>query len=279
MSERFPGVLIKNKSANRKLGPVDEVNYDVRDGQLIKLKRTRFVPRAPYVAATYLSIRKSCDDVCVFKKGGCFADSGYSKLMLTRLDAELGSTKPNLGRVEADAIDAMFVRGVPQDGGRRGTKGRDLRLHVAGDAQDGAAARALSLAASRYQGRGGGTVWTYTHAWRRIPRADWGPIEVLASVENGKDADRARYMRNYAPAIVVREFPSHRAFSVPGTDIRFVPCLAETQGTNCVECRACFDTDGLKKRNLGIAFAVHGMASDAAKKRLPMYNTLFGTIP
>ncbi len=279
MSDAFPGVLIKQKSANRKLSPVDEVNFDMRGGLPVKLKRTRFVPRPPYVVASYLSIKKSCSDSCVFKSGGCFAESGYTKLMISRLDEELGRSRPNLGVVEAAAIDQLFIHGVPQDGGRDGTKGRDFRLHISGDAQDDVAARALGMAASRYRGRGGGAVWTYTHSWRHVQRVEWGPIEVLASVENGKDANRARYMRGYAPALVIREFPSHKVFSIPDTDIRFVPCLAETQGMTCAECRACFDTEGLKKKNLGIAFAVHGMAAKQAKKKLPIYNTLFGTIP
>jgi len=281
MSEQFPGVLVKGKSANRKLGPVDEVKFDMRKGKRVELKRSRFVPRAPFVASTYLSIQKSCDDVCAFKNGnGCFAESGYSKLMIDRLDEELGRSRPNLGVREAEAIDKLFPHGVPQDGGRDGTKGRDLRLHVSGDAQDDVAARALGMAAMRYVGRGGGTVWTYTHSWRHIPEAEWGPhISVMASVETAKDANKARYLRNYVPALVIREFPSTKVFSLPGTDVKFFPCLAETQGMNCAECRACFDTDGLKKKNLGVAFAVHGMGSAKAKKRLSMYGSLFGVIP
>lgn len=279
MSDRYPGVLVKTKSANRKLSPVQEVTVDIRKGVPVRLKRARLVPQRPYVAATYLSIKKSCSDACVFKGGGCFAESGYSRIMIGRLDRELGDSQPNLGVDEATAIDELFPEGVPQDGGRNGTRGRDLRLHVSGDAQDGVSARALGMAAARYHQRGGGAVWTYTHSWRHIPRSLWGPVEVLASVENGEDANRARYIRGYVPALVVREFPSSKAFSVPNTDIRFVPCLAETQNMTCVECRACFDTAGLKKKNLGIAFAVHGVASKAAKKKLPIYGTLFGAIP
>lgn len=44
MSERFPGVMVKTKSANRKLSPVKEVTHDVRDGQIVKLKRSRYTP-------------------------------------------------------------------------------------------------------------------------------------------------------------------------------------------------------------------------------------------
>lgn len=281
MSERFPGVLIKNKSANRKLSPVAEVTHDFHDGKAVKLKRSRWVPQAPFVAATYLSIQGSCDDVCTFKNGnGCFAESGYSKLMIQKLDAEVKGKKFNLGHIEARAIDALFPKGVPQDGGRDGTKGRDLRLHISGDAQDESAALALGLAASRYHNRGGGAVWSYTHSWRHIPRAVWGPdIEIFASCETADDVNKARYLKGYVPALVVREFTSSKVFSVPGTDQRFFPCLAETQDLNCAQCRACFDTKGLMKKNLGVAFAVHGMGAARAKKRLPILDSLFGTLP
>ncbi len=281
MSERYPGVLIKPKSANRKLSPVQEVTHDIRDGKKVELDRSRWVPQKPFVAATYLSIQGSCDDVCVFKNGnGCFAESGYSRQWIQLLDGEVAGKKLNLGVIEAQAIDALWPKGVPQDGGRRGDRGRDLRLHISGDAQDGAAARALGMAAGKYRLRGGGIVWGYTHSWRKIPRLDWGPdIEIFASCETAKDVNKARYLRNYPVALVVPEFPSHKVFSIPGTDQRFFPCLAETQELNCAECRACFDTKGLMKKNLNVAFAAHGTTAAKAKKRLPIYDTLFGTIP
>ena len=271
MSERFPGVLIKPKSANRKLGPVDIIKTP-------ELKRARLVPRAPYVASTYVSIKGTCDDACKFKDAGCFAESGYTGLMVARLDGEVTRKRGNIGIEEAAAIDTLFPRGVPQDGGKYGKAGRDLRLHVSGDAEDEQAAIALSLAAARYRTRGGGVVWTYTHAWRRIPRSMWGPIEVLASVETVKDIDRARFIRGYVPTLVVREFPTRKVFSVPGTEVRFIPCPAETKKTTCTQCRLCFDTARLYKDKLGIAFAVHGKDRNKAKKKLPIYGTLFGTI-
>lgn len=281
MSEQFPGVLVKGKSANRKLGPVDEVKFTVRGGKRTVLKRPRYVPRAPFVASTYLSIQKSCDDSCVFKNGnGCFAESGYTKLMIDRLEEEVGGRGlPNLGVTEARALDTLFPGGVPQDGGRDAKRGRDLRLHVSGDAANDRSARALGGAAERWVERGGGTVWTYTHSWRRIHRDVWGPkVQVLASVETASEVGEAR-ANGYAPALVIREFLSTKVFSVPGTDVRFFPCLAETHNLTCATCRACFDTEGLKKKNLGVAFAVHGRGATKAKKRLPMYNSLFGVLP
>lgn len=272
MTERFPGVLIKPKSANRKLGPVDIVRGPT-------LQRPRLVPKGPFVASTYVSIRGTCDDVCKFKDSGCFADAGYTGLMVHGLDKEVKRRKSNIGVTEAAAIDALFVHGVPRDGGKYGTAGRDLRLHVSGDAQDDIAAIALSSAAMRYRARGGGVVWTYTHSWRRIVRSLWGPIQVLASVETAKDAHRARYLKGYVPALVVREFPSKKVFSIPDCDIKFIPCPAETSKTTCTQCRLCFDTDRLYKEKLGIAFAVHGRSGAEAKKKLPIFNSLFGVIP
>lgn len=120
-------------------------------------------------------------------------------------------------------------------------------------------------------------MWTYTHSWRTIPRSDWGAIQVLASCEHPREAALAR-KRGYAVAMVVREFRERRAYPVDGMKDRLVPCPAETSNTTCVQCRLCLDADGLHARKRAIGFAVHGRDAGKAKRRLPLLDTLFGTI-
>jgi hypothetical protein len=267
---RHPGVSVKAIAANRKLARVD---LGKRYG-----KHHQLVPVRPFVAATYVDIKGSCDDSCTFKKGGCYAIGGITGKLVASLEVEAaGMTATMLAQAEADAIDEVCPRGIPQDGGRDGFQGRDLRLHVAGDASTRAGVRALARAAERWIARGGGRVWTYTHSWKRIPRSDWGPISVLASCEHPRQA-REAMRRGYAVALVVRSFNGRRAYAVDGMDPLLVPCPAEMNDTTCVRCRLCLDADGLHARGRAIGFAVHGRDSGKAKRRLPLLDTLFGTI-
>jgi hypothetical protein len=246
-------------SCDRKLSPVDLVD--------VGMERRRPVPRAPYCCTTYASIHATCVDDCPFKRGGCYVDAGFTKFAGALLDqAVLDKTAAQVAAIEARLIDEAFpqrlkrtssgmraVGGVPQDGARGG---RDLRLHVGGDAADEESARLLAGAAQRWRARGGGSVWTYTHSWRRVTRAAWGAsISVLASVESAADA-RLAIARGYAPAIVVPEFPlGRRAFEVEG--LKFIPCPAETGKRTCVDCRLCLDRP-LVQLGAGIAFKAHG---------------------
>lgn len=256
-------VLVVPIAANRKLSPVDLID--------VGGPRKRPVPRRPHVSATYLPVQQTCPRSCPFRGHGCMAQSGYTGRSVRRLEAlAKGLDGWELARLEARAIDRLCVRGVPQDGGRDGTGSRDLRLHVSGDVTITAGARALAAAVRRWQRRGGGSAWTFTHAWKTIAREAWGPISVLASVEAPRDAELAR-ARGYTPAITVRSFPSESRFRLRGSDTRWVPCPAETRERTCVECRLCLDREShLFETGGGIAFAVHGPQGGAARRRLPV---------
>jgi len=248
-------VLFKPTAVNRKLSPVDLVKNDT--------PRLRPVARAPYCATTYASIQATCPSSCAYKGNGCFAESGFTRHLMGALNqSSWDMTGRQVAQVEAAAMDLAFPKGVPQDGARGG---RDLRLHVGGDVGGGTfGARVLADAARRWKERGGGTVWTYTHKWRQIPRAAFGTINVLASVE--RPAELAQALdRGYAPAVTVDEFSGPRAFSVGG--VKVVPCPAETTGTTCVECRLCLDRD-LARARTGIAFALHGPLVHKARATL-----------
>lgn len=252
------------KSSDRKLSPVELVPYGK------KSLRPSPLARAPFCSSTYVSIAATCPDSCAFKKGACYVRAGFTKLLSDRLDASAGQlTGDQVAVIEAAHIEQSFgAKGVPQDGARGG---RDLRLHVGGDTPSAFAAEQLAKAADDYKRRGGGTVWTYTHNWRSIPRSAFGGISVLASVETLVDAGVA-LANGYAPALVVERHAAHRSWVYVGLDgtanpMRIIPCPAETGKTTCVQCRLCLDRDLVKMRAV-IAFAVHGRGK--AKVSLPM---------
>jgi hypothetical protein len=245
------------KSANRKLSPV---RYEPA-----KL-RPRPVPIGPFVAQTSVSIAATCSNSCAWKNNGCYAQTGFTGFAVRRLDdAAHGFTSAEVIHLEAQAIEQSFGGGmVPQDGARGG---RDLRLHVTGDVGSSAGARRLGDAAEDYKARGGGSPWTFTEQWRKIRRGAWGPISVLASVAAPEEIEEAR-RAGYAAAIVVERFPSPKAFYLPGTTARLIPCPAEvTKKTTCVECRLCLDRD-LLAMNAAIAFEAHGPGKKKVKQAL-----------
>lgn len=243
--------VFRATSCNAKLSPVDYVDSP---GSILPQPK----PRKPFASSTFAAIGPTCPDACPFKRAGtksrgCYADSGITGMTARQLErAAKGMSSLDVIRQEAALIDAAFPDGVPQDGARGG---RDLRLHVGGDVRTAEEAELLADAASRWYARGGGSVWTYTHAWRDVPRSAWGPISVLASVEDEGDLQPARE-RGYAPALVVVRFPKTRAW--PIGDFRAVPCPAETkEGVTCADCRLCLDRD-LHKLGIAIAFSIHG---------------------
>lgn len=212
-------------------------------------------------AATTYAAQGSCPSSCVFKDGGgCYAESGsIGKFVTQPLNHAAGTdaSPEDIARFEADEIDALEV--VP---------GRVLRLHTVGDCPTDEAAAIVGAAAGRYMDRGGGPVWTYTHAWREVERASWARTSVLASCETWEDVDEAR-ARGYATAMVVEEFTSdklykigradgaHNPTSPPGA---LLPCPQQTRGVACSDCRLCMNDGGILERGYTIGFELHGTA-------------------
>lgn len=256
---RVGPVALQPKSSNRKLAPQHQLRFD--NGW------RRNEPIGPFVSSTYVSIEATCPSSCSFKGAGCYVQVGPGARHAHVLDSAAdGMSARDVIAAEANLIDSTFVRGVPKDGARGG---RDLRLHVGGDVSDDAGAELLGEAARRWKGRGGGRVWTYTHRWRTVARASWGPwISVLASCDTTTEVEQAR-ARGYAAALVVPEFPrEHRVFAYPRTNWEAVPCPVEAGAqTTCATCRLCMDDIALDRRRLVVAFAVHG-PQDASRKRL-----------
>lgn len=240
--------------------------------KLAPVDKEAFAAIGPYACTTDVSIAATCSDACPFKSAGCYVRSGRTKNIAARLDqASAGWSAEQVVADEAYLIDRAFRGGpVPQDGARGG--GRDLRLHVGGDVGSAAGAMLLAGAAERWQKRRGGKVWTFTHRWAEIPRATFGRISVLASVEVPQDIEVAR-RAGYASAIVVGAFPSPRAFPLPGTTAKIIPCPAETRSTTCIECRLCLDADKLLERNRAIGFAAHGPGAGRVRQTLVQLRT------
>jgi hypothetical protein len=213
------------------------------------------------VDATYASIEATCPKTCPLKSNGCYAEVSFVAITANRLaKAGRGLTPLQVARAEAREIDSSYAGGaVPKD--------RALRLHVSGDARTIESAKVLSKAIDRWKKRGGGKVWSYTHAWRQVPRSAWGNVSVLASIESVKDV-AAVQAQGYVPAIVVDHHISEKAYKLPGSDIKWVPCLQQTRDISCSDCRLCFDDKKLKAIGAGIAFAAHGAGTNKVKRRL-----------
>jgi hypothetical protein len=214
------------------------------------------------IDATYVSIRGSCPLTCLLKDNGCYAQVGPLAIHVGRLDREVdGISALQLARNEAQAIDQSYNGGpVPT--------GRNMRLHVAGDCRTIAGAKLINSSVSRWQRRGGGSVWSYTHCWDHVTKDVWSNVSMLASVDSVEEVTFA--MQNgYAPAIVVSEHPSERTYVLPGSDTKWIPCPAQTkEGMGCVDCRLCFNANRLYNSNMGISFSAHGVKKNAIKRRL-----------
>ena len=66
--------------------------------------------------------------------------------------------------------------------------------------------------------------------------------------------------RGYAASIVTADMPD-KAFKEDG--ITYVPCLEQTKGITCVECRLCFDDSALLAKKIVIVFKLHTAAKKA----------------
>lgn len=211
--------------------------------------------------ATYVSIKASCPTDCPFMGEGCYAELGNVGITSHRLDKEARRSSPlDAARAEAKAIDNSYKgKAIPEQ--------RDLRLHVAGDSRTVKGARVLNKAIGRWTHRGGGKAWTYTHAWKHVPRKEWSNVSVLASIQNVSEVDKAK-AQGYTVAIVVPEHPTDKAYQLAGSDMTFIPCPQQTRGIGCSDCRLCMKADWLFETNRGIAFAVHGVRKEQLKRHL-----------
>ena len=197
------------------------------------------------VSATYAS-QKSCPATCPMLGGGCYGESGRVGIHTARLNVPIASSL-EVAKAEAAEIDSLS--GL-----------MDLRVHVVGDCKSDAEAEIVGDAAARFMARRRPTdAWTYAHAWETIKRASWGAMSVLASCHTKDEVKRAM-SRGYAASIVTADMPD-KAFKEDG--ITYVPCLEQTKGITCVECRLCFDDSALLAKKIVIVFKLHTAAKKA----------------
>jgi hypothetical protein len=210
-------------------------------------------PRARPVASTMASFH-SCPPECALRDA-CYGATGPTGIHANRLTRSEERRPERIAAAEARAI----LDRAPRDG-------RPLRLHVVGDARTAAAARTLSRAVGAWQDHGGGAAWTYTHAWRKVPRAAWGRVSVLASCETGPQVARA-HARGYAAALVVDSgsvdveaaFRARQPVDLVGAPgVRGLPCPQQSGAApDCASCGLCF-RDGSLRGRLAILFRSHG---------------------
>lgn len=230
---------------------MDGATY-VRDSQNSKLGK---------MDAVYTSIQSTCPSSCALKDKGCYASLSFVGITSRRLDKEAVNLSPlQVARAEAACIDNSYSGGkIP--------KGTILRLHVSGDSRTIKGSRLIDKAIGRWMKRGGNIAYSYTHAWRSVPRSTWKFAAVLASVDSIDDVEAARE-KGYAPAIVIAEHHGDKAHLIEGSDTKWIPCPNQTRDVTCEKCKLCFNPDRLFHSNMGIAFAAHGVKRDELKRHL-----------
>jgi len=201
------------------------------------------------VSGTYAA-QRSCPPTCPFLTEGCYGESGRVGIHTAKLNKHAESVNADsmdIAKAEADAIDGL-------------TGLMDLRVHVVGGCKTEKEAKLVGDAASRFMGRRRKTdAWTYAHAWKTIKRAAWGAMSVLASCHTKAEVKQAM-KRGYAASIVTAKMPE-KAFTEDG--ITYVPCLEQSKGITCVECRLCLDDKNLLAKKIVIVFELHTAAKKA----------------
>jgi hypothetical protein len=124
------------------------------------------------------------------------------------------------------------------------------------------AAEVVTAAAEEYKAKENQDVWTYTHAWRTVPRSKWGSVSVLASCETIEDAKLA-LRRGYGVSMV-RAKPFNKVIKTDG--LKLVPCPNITHNTPCDKCKLCMNDKKLRDTNRVICFFPHGAKAQMAEK-------------
>jgi hypothetical protein len=200
----------------------------------------------------------SCPPTCPLLNAGCYAENGNMGIHTRQLNvlAEMRQATPlDVARAEADEIEDKL-------------SGRlDLRLHVVGDCATDEAAQIVSQAAVAKVRKHRRDVWSYTHAWRNVSPESWGGVSILASGESTADAKEAMDA-GWAAAIVLpdREHVTDKLYVKDG--VKILPCVEQTRGVKCVDCRLCMDAPRLREKGIVIGFAPHGSRFKVVQRML-----------
>lgn len=205
-------------------------------------------------SATYAS-QATCPECCPLRGEGCYAESGCVGFITRRINRSATTDPETIARYEAAAIDCLSAR-------------LDLRIHVVGDCPTAESAYVVGQAAWRYLERArvcdrNVKVWTYSHAWRDVPRDVWSSVSVLASCETAADAEEAM-SRGYAACILLERFEHTKSYPHAHGDFTVIPCPEQTRGMKCVDCRLCLNADRLLERRQVIGFVPRGRGARMA---------------
>lgn len=198
------------------------------------------------VATTYAGFH-TCPASCPMKKSGsCYACLGMVGIINRRLGRRQKVAKQS--HIATAKAEAKLIRQIDRK--------TDLRIHTSGDCKSPKAARIVSSAAEDFMIKSGGAAWTYTHAWRDVPREAWGKVSVVASCEKLADVHLA-ISKGYAAAMVVAKHDGEVAKVAEG--LRLLPCPAQTEKVkDCKSCRICMRDGLMRKAGLVVTFAGHG---------------------
>jgi hypothetical protein len=216
-------------------------------------------------SGTYASQVSTCPDSCplkptlddkgkVVKTNGCYANG----TMVAMQSAKLNQAPKQSAR-EAQKQEVKAIEGL--------SGSLDLRVHVVGDCVDDTHAKALSKAMSAHRKKKGKAAWTYTHNWRKIKSSSWQGESVLASCDSLSQVKEAKKL-GYSSAVILDSFDSPKVYVKDG--IKLLPCLYQTKGIQCIDCRLCLDSNRLARLGLTIAFVPHGGGKAKARLALGM---------
>ena len=214
------------------------------------------------MSTTYASLQTCPKDCPFLKSRSCYAMMGPCGITKDRLGAQRSNSKLSIAKQEAKAIDTLSGRWP-------------LRIHTIGDCSTPAAAKTIAAAAERFMAKHNEAAYTYTHAWRTVPRSAWGKVSVLASCETVAEVRTAQKM-GYSATLVLPNFAKPVTHNVCG--LRVTPCLKQTGASrSCLDCGLCMKEATLKKAGITIGFKVHGPSVKAAMmlatKNLPVPKT------
>ena len=198
--------------------------------------------------STTYAAKGSCPASCpLLKSGACYGNMGPIANVWKMVS---GSNPVAIAKEEAAKIDGL-------------SGDRNLRIHTLGDAKTPEAANIVSEAAERYMKRGKRIAFTFTHAWRTVPRTKWGKVSVIASCETAEDVIKARGL-GYATALIVPEHKQATAYVHEG--LKVIPCPQQTgRSPSCQKCRLCLHDDKLKAAVVTIQFHAHGPSKKVKK--------------
>lgn len=191
------------------------------------------------VATTYLPVGTvedggSCPKSCPFLGNGCYAQKG-------RVNIHVQKTAGCNPMDEAKLISEAEPKA-----------GQMLRIHVSGDFVSNAHLKAVDQAVAKWQAKGGGQAWAYTHNWRELNPKNAKHFSLIASVHSVEDGVEAKAAGYKSFALAVQKHSSRMAWK--HDDEVVVPCPQQTtEGVTCKDCRLCTHKNGV----VNVAFAKH----------------------